>query len=81
MIQELLTTGSYDFNGDLNDLKKCVNSFKITKTITMGEIQGIRLCEVYGKFKYKGAYHKVHIQKYWDRDVLKIDCIGKGNER
>lgn len=65
MIQKIILDGEYLFSGDLNDLKRCLSSFKITKVICEGEISGVKLCEVHGKFRYHGQTHRVHISKHW----------------
>ena len=77
MIQKILSEGSYKFEGDLTDLKKCMSSFKITEVICMGEIQELNLCEVFGRFRYHGQNHRVRISKYWgDKQILFIEYKG-----
>ena len=80
MIQAIINNGKYEFSGNLDDLKRCLSSFKVTKVICMEEIQGIKICEVLGKFRYHGANHKVHISKYWgDKELLFIEYRGVEN--
>jgi len=80
MIQSIIEEGSYKFSGNLDDLKRCLSSFKVTKVMCMGEIQGITLCEVWGKFRYHGENHRVYISKYWgDKDILFIEYRGVEN--
>ena len=77
MIQEILNKGSYKFSGTVDDLRKCINSFKITTVVCEGCVQGIDLYEAYGKFKYHGHYHKVHISKHWGGEqILFIKYLG-----
>lgn len=77
MIQQIINTGSYEFQGTLQDFKHCINSFKVTKEICKGSIQGLDLLEVIGEFKYHGQKHKVHISKYWGpKDILYIHYMG-----
>ena len=81
MIQQIINEGQYQFEGTLKDLKKCINSFKVTKVICQGEIQGLELCEVLGKFRYHGEIHHVYISKYWgDKDILYIKYQGGSND-
>ena len=82
MIQEIINKGHYTFKGDLHDFKHCVSSFKITKVICIGEVLGIKICEVHGKFKYHGDYHKVYISKRWgEENILSIQYLGGYHER
>ena len=77
MIQKIINEGSYKFLGTLQDLKKCINSFKISEVICEGQIQGLDLYEANGKFKYHGQIHKVHISKHWgDKQILYIKYLG-----
>lgn len=80
MIHQIINEGFYKFNGDLNDFKKCISSFKITKVVHIGKVMNVELCEVYGKFKYHGDTHKIHISKHWGgENLLFIKYLG-GNE-
>lgn len=63
MIQQLLTKGKYEFQGDIKDFKRCISSFKITKVIQDGEWQGIKFFEAEGKFRYHGEIHCIKISK------------------
>lgn len=77
MIQQIINGGSYEFKGTIQDLKHCINSFKVTKEICNGHIQGLDLLEVLGEFKYHGQKHKVHISKHWGgKDILYIKYRG-----
>lgn len=78
MIQKIINDGFYEFEGDLNDLKKCITSFKITKHICIGKILGVDLCEVFGKFRYHGVIYKVSISKHWGgKKKLFIKFLGE----
>lgn len=79
MIQQIINDGKYDFEGTLKDLKKCINSFKVTKVIYDGEIQGMILLEVHGKFKYHGATYHILVTKDWMKEVLHIKYLGGNN--
>lgn len=81
MIQKIINDGKYKFIGNINAFKKCISSFKITKVISQGECQGIEMLEVFGKFRYHGRNHKIHVSKSWTEDTLFIEYIGSdGNE-
>ena len=77
MIQQILCKGSYKFEGDLQDFKRCISSFKVTKVIQDGECLGIKIFEAIGKFKYHGETHKIHISRSWnDERILFIKYLG-----
>lgn len=77
MIQQIITKGSYNFQGSLEDFKHCISSFKVTKVICEGEIQGIKIFEGFGKFRYHNEFHNIKISKLWtDSNVLVINYLG-----
>ena len=77
MIQQILSKGSYKFEGDLQDFKQCISSFKITKVIQDGECLGVKIFEAIGKFKYHGNIHKIYISRSWnDTGILFIKYLG-----
>ena len=65
MIEKIINTGEYVFDGDLTDLKKCLSSFKIVQVTCDGELLGVKFCEVLGRFRYHGENHLVHVSKHW----------------
>jgi len=78
MIQKILNEGEYLFSGDLNDLKKCLSSFKIIEVILEKEICGVKLLDVRGKFRYHGATHEIYISRNWgDETKLFIKYRGE----
>ena len=79
MIQKILTNGRYEFRGTIEDLKKCLNSFKITKVIRMGTTCGINMCDVEGKFKYHGIIYKLYVSKIWTDDILILEYRGESH--
>ncbi len=80
MIQKILEEGEYKFQGDIQALKKCLSSFKVTEVICDGRILGVELMECLGKFRYHGENHIVHISKDWSgKDILYITYRGVQN--
>lgn len=80
MIQKIINDGKYQFIGTIDNLKKCISSFRITKTICDEEVCGVYLLEVLGKFKYHGIWHRIKISKDWTgKDILYIEYQG-GND-
>lgn len=77
MIQKILIEGKYKFRGDLDDFKRCISSFKITKITRMGEICGVKMCDVEGRFRYHGDTYKVYISKLWNDEILLIEYRGE----
>ena len=80
MIQKIINDGKYEFRGTLEDFKKCIGSFKITKEIRMGKILDIEMCDVEGKFRYHGVGYKISIHKHWTEDILFIEYRGEIHE-
>lgn len=77
MIQQILDKGHYKFEGDLQDFKRCISSFKIIKVMQDGECLGVKIFEAIGKFKYHGEIHKVHISMDWSNSkFLFIKYLG-----
>ena len=79
MIEKIINNGKYNFEGTLDDLKRCIKSFKVVKVIYQGEIQGMNLLEVHGKFKYHGVTYHVLVTKDWIRELLHIKFLGGNN--
>ena len=77
MIQSIINTREYNFKGTLDDLKKCLNSFRITKVLAMGTVNGITMCDIEGTFKYHGMIYKIYVNKIWTEDVLIIKYRGE----
>lgn len=78
MLQEIIERGQYKFTGNLDMLKRCVSSFKITHVIKSGKISGIEIFEARGKFRFHGETHKVLVSKSWgNEDILFIKYKGK----
>ena len=76
MIQKILNNGRYEFRGNLDDLKKCLGSLRVTKIIKMGRVCGIEMCDLEAKFKYHGTTYKLFISKVWSEDKLIIELMG-----
>ena len=77
MIQQILSEGTYLFKGNLQEFKRCISSFKVTKVIQDGECLGIKIYEAIGKFKYHGETHRIQISRSWsDEKVLFIKYLG-----
>ena len=79
MIQEIINKGSYRFSGTVDDLKKCIGSFRITKVIRSGNIMGVEMFDADGKFRYHGIIHKVYISKLWNENTIIIEHRGEIN--
>ena len=78
MIQRIINEGYYEFEGSIDNFKKCISSFRVTKVLCDGNIQGIVLLEVLGRFKYHSTWHKVSISKDWSgKDKLYIEYQGE----
>lgn len=80
MIQQIINKGEYTFTGTIEDLKKCISSFKMINVRCNGECLGIKLLECDGSFKYHQESHRIKISKYWgNKDILYIKYLGASN--
>jgi hypothetical protein len=80
MIQQIINNGTYKFQGNVSDFKRCISSFKIIKVIQDGECLGIKFFEAIGQFKYHRIIYTIQLSKSLaNEDVLFIKCLG-GNE-
>lgn len=78
MIEKIINKGSYRFIGTVDELKRYIGGFKITKVITDGQIQGINIFSATAEFRYKGARHRLAITSEFSSDnILILEYRGK----
>ena len=78
MLDKIINQGSYQFTGNIQQLKKFLGGFKVTEVITDGWIQGINLYSCYAEFKYHNEIHKVEIvSDFTGKNILNIYYKGK----
>ena len=77
MINEIINTGYYKFNGSLKEFKRCVGTFKIKNVQVDTVISDVELFIAEGEFKCKGKIHRIILRKdFCDSNILHIEYKG-----
>lgn len=69
MIEKLINSGSYKFEGTIEDLKKVLKKFRVTRVTHDGNIQGVNIFTCEAEFEYDGTRH-IEISKDFLNDNL-----------
>lgn len=78
MIEKLLGTGYYKFEGTIRDLKRLLKGFKVTEVVTDGFIQGINIYSAFAEFKFKKETYKMCITSdFSNENILHLEMKGK----
>ena len=84
MIEKLIGSKYYRFEGTIKDLKKHLGGFKVTEVLTDGWIQGINIYSAFAEFRYHGMRHRMAITSdFSNNNILHLEYLGRRhyNER
>ena len=78
MIEKLIGSGHYRFEGTIKDLKKHFGGFKVTKVLTDGWIQGINIYSAMAEFRFHGMRHIIAITSdFSNNNILNLEYKGR----
>ena len=78
MIEKLIGSGYYRFEGTIKDLKKHFGGFKVTKVLTDGWIQGINIYSAMAEFRFHGMRHIITITSdFSNSNILNLEYKGE----
>lgn len=78
MIEKLIGSGYYRFEGTIKDLKKHLGGFKVTEVLTDGWIQGINIYSAHAEFRYHGMRHIIAITSdFSNNNILNLEYKGE----